>query len=323
MAVKYHDYYQTLGVSRNAAPEEIKKAFRNLARQYHPDISKEPEAEERFLQINEAYEVLSDPEKRKRYDTLGANWRGGQDFTAPPGWENVRVEVGGPGGFSYQPGGQFSDFFDTLFGGGSPFDRSGGARGAGPAADPFTRGRTAHARTAQTPRKKARARPIRITLEQAFGGTTKSIAVKDATGAKEIEVRIPPSIGDGDRIRLRGQGPGATDLILKVHIDDHPVFALDGCDLTCDVCVSPWEAALGTKIDIETFDKPITVTIPAGTQSGQKLRFRGKGMPGRGDRSPGDLFALVKIVLPKHLSPDEKSLFEALRDTSDFDPRGT
>ena len=313
--VRFQDYYKTLGVSRDAAQDQIKRAYRNLARKYHPDVNKDPAAEAKFKLINEAYEVLGDAQKRKRYDTLGADWKGGQEFTPPGDWNNVRVEFGGPGGsgFSYRPGGQFSDFFEAMFGSGP---RSRGRRSGG--FEEFL-----HAsQDGSQPRRTAPAAQTRvtITLEESFKGTSKSIRVQGPGGARTIDVKVPAGVIDGDTIRLRGQGAGGSDLHLKIALAKHRSFEIDGRDVTAQVCVAPWEAALGAKVDIPTLDGNVTLSIPAATQGGRKLRLRGKGLPGRRGRD-GDLFACVRIAIPKTLSQKERKLFEQLRDTSHFDPR--
>ena len=341
MAVKFQDYYQTLGVSRNASQEEIHKAYRKLARKYHPDVNKDAGAEEKFKQLGEAYEVLKDPDKRKRYDMLGGNWRAGQDFTPPPGWENVHFEFhpgsGQTTGFRFHNGGLsgFSDFFNVLFGGlgggagdGMGFDfgdfeRAAGrsATGAGPGGGSI-RGQDQEAE-------------IAISLEEAYRGAKRQIALEvaepDASGrvrqsTKTYEVRIPAGIKDGGRIRLAGQGAkgigGASgDLYLRVRIAPHPTFRVREHDLEMDLKVAPWEAALGARVDVPTLDGAVTMTIPPGVQSGQRMRLREKGLPKKGGKARGDLYAVIAVAIPKNLSDKERELFEQLRDTSTFDPR--
>ena len=318
MGSKFKDYYASLGVARDASTEDIQKSYRKLARQYHPDINKAAGSEAKFKEINEAYEVLKDPEKRKRYDMLGANYTHGQDFTPPPGWENVNVDFGGQG-FGGQGFGGFSDFFETLFGGG----RGGHGRGRhGPwsnGGDRAARGQDIEA-------------ILELSLEESQRGGKKSIEL-DAhelghdgrtPGRRSYTVNIPAGISDGQKIRLQGEGrrgpAGAGDLFLKVKIAVDPRFRVNGNDLEMDVPLSPWEAIFGTNADIKTLDDSVTLTVPAGVQSGQRLRLRGKGLRGR-DGAQGDLYAVVRIMVPKHPTPRERELFETLARESKFNPR--
>ncbi len=309
--MEYKDYYKILGVSRDASPEEIKKAYRKLARQYHPDRNKSPDAEDRFKEINEAYEVLKDPEKRKRYDALGPGWRHGQNFTPPPGWESVQVDISdlfGDGDL-----GGFSDFFRTIFGGAA---RRGASRVA----------RRGEDRTAE----------ISIPLEDSYSGAKREISFstleRTPDGSlrpktKTIELTIPKGIVDGQRIRLPGQGgppsgsgePG--DLYITVRIQPHPLFKLEGRDIYIDLPVAPWEAALGAKVPVPLPDgRKVDLTVPPCSPSGRKLRLRGKGLPNPRGKA-GDLYAVLKIVLPERLTAEEKKLYEKLADVSRFRPR--
>ena len=334
MAVQFRDYYEVLGVSKMATEDDIKKAYRKLARKYHPDVNPgDKSAEEKFKEINEAYEVLSDPEKRKRYDELGPNWKAGQDFKPPPNWEGVNVEFGDFGdmfGRGQGPSG-FSDFFESLFGG-----RRGPRRGAGFA----MRGQDVEAE-------------IPLTLEEAHRGVKRTITlqvtetcpdckgsgVKDGktcptcrgAGAirrpKSLEVTIPAGVRDGSVIRLPGQGePGsngapAGDLFLRVRIQPHRLFNIVGeNDVEIELPVAPWEAALGAKIPVPTLDGPVEMKIPAGAQGGQRLRLRGQGLNRRGG-GRGDEYVKLKIVIPPKLTPKEKELFEKLAAESRFDAR--
>lgn len=332
MAVKYQDYYKTLGVSRDASQEEIQRAYRKLARAYHPDLNKGPDAERKFKEINEAHEVLKDPEKRKRYDTLGSNWQSGDDFRPPPGWE----EFSSAGGFGFRGGGQrsarsggfgrifeggeetffggFSDFFRTLFGGGDD-EQSVGARG-------WTQPGEDHEAD------------VTIPLEDAYAGGKKTLTltqnVTDANGRisttkRSYEVQIPPGVQDGKRLRLPGQGGERSgkrgDLYLKMRIAPHPQFRIDGADLETDLPITPWEAALGGKVGVPLVRGAAEITIPAGTQSGKRFRLRGKGLARTGNER-GDLYAVARIVVPERLSEKERSLLEQLRDASSFEPRG-
>lgn len=329
MGVEFQDYYDSLGVGRDASKEEIRKAFRKLARECHPDTNKSPEAEGKFKQINEAYEVLGDEEKRKRYDQLGANWKAGQDFRPPPGWEDMFggfTEQRAGGRTSFSGGNGFSDFFSTLFG-----DSMGGASFGGGASgfQGFQQGPT------QPPRARkgqSHTIPITISLHDAYHGGSRRLgveAIDNNSGQKTVknyQVKIPAGISDGGIIRLAGEGdPGINggakgDLLLKVKIAPDSRFVVDGKNLKTTVSITPWEAALGAKVAVPTFDGQVTLSIPAGSQGGQKLRLRGKGMPKQGGEK-GDLFAELKIAIPKDLNDKERELFEQLSKESEFDPR--
>lgn len=324
MGVRFRDYYETLGVSRTASDDEIKKAYRKLARQYHPDVNKSAEAEEKFKQIGEAYEVLKDPEKRKRYDTLGANWQHGQDFTPPPNWESIFGGFGGGrgpfgGGAGAGDASGFSDFFDILFGG-----------GFGGGAGPFTGRRT---RPGSQMRGTDHEAALTITVEDAIKMPTKQITLQSndpqGPGTRTYDVKIPAGVSEGTRIRLAGQGgPGLAggppgDLYLKVRIAPHPVYRAkaDSHDLEMDVRLAPWEAALGAKVGVPTPEGPVELAVPPGTQSGQKLRLRNRGLPAsRNER--GHLHAVIRIVVPEKMNGKERKLWETLRDGSRFKPRG-
>jgi len=343
VSVRYQDYYKILGVDRDASQGEIEKAYRKLAREYHPDMNKSKDAEEKFKEINEAHEVLGDQEKRKRYDALGANWKAGQDFRPPPGFEGV-FNFGGGQGVQFDFGGSgFSSFFDTLFGGagggpqgsGNPFGAGGGFRsaggpfGAGGPGGPGCHGGGSPFFAQEGQDIEA---PITITIEDAFHGANKSIALETpgAPGqppkSKTYEVRIPPGTTQGKVIRLKGQGQKGAgggrdgDLLLRVKIAKHARFRVDGTDIHATVPVSPWEAALGAKVRVPTLDGTVYLNVAAGSQSGQKLRLKEKGLPGKGDKR-GDLFAEIKIVVPKSLTDEERELLEKLAEISKFEPR--
>jgi curved DNA-binding protein len=306
LAVDYRDYYEALGVPRGASDEEIRSAYRRLAREYHPDVNKDSGADDRFKEISEAYEVLRDPEKRAKYDQLGENWKAGEDVSgasgfggrAPGGFGDVRMDFGDGAGFS--------DLFESLFGG-----RRAGARGGGTGFDGFSmRGGDAEA-------------TLEISLEEAARGGKKKISLADG---RDFEVRIPPGVRDGQKIRLAGQGGEgagggpAGDLYLRVRIKPHPRFRREDDDLVVEVPVAPWEAALGATVPVPTLDGRAKVKVPAGSSSGRRLRLRGEGMPGPGGRK-GDLYASVRIVVPKRLEKRERELFEELAAVSRFDPR--
>lgn len=298
MTVKYKDYYELLGVKRNAAPEEIHKQYRKLARKFHPDVSKEPGAEERFKELGEAYEVLKDDKKRKLYDRLGADWKAGQDFRPPPEWEN--------GNFRFEGGENgFSDFFQSIFGdlGGRAGFRNGFKR----------RGRDQEVE-------------IEIPLEDAAKGASRSMVLDDpGHGRKQYDVTIPKGVTEGSRIRLAGQGePGhgaeAGDLYLRVKIARHPRFQVEGRDLTTVLDLAPWEAALGAKIDVPTLEGTVNLKVPEGTRSGRTLRLRGKGLTSRNGKA-GDLLVTIRIVVPEKTSDRERELYEQLAKASEFRPR--
>ena len=312
MSVEYKDYYKTLWVGKKASTEDISKAFKKLARKCHPDLHpNDPKAEGKFKEINEAYEVLRDPEKRKLYDTLGPNWQHGQHFQPPPGYENVRFDFGGPGGAGFEAGG-FSDFFEVLFG-----------RGAGPGG-PFGGGRGFQPRPRRGPDSEA---VYEIGLEEAFHGGAKAITLAEqgGAGAKTLEVKIPPGIKDGQRIRLAGQGhpgePGgpAGDLFLKVRIRPHRLFKVKDTNVVLDLPLTPWEAALGTTLRVPTLEGAVELTIPAGVGSGKKLRIRGKGLGSGAER--GDQLVRIMVQTPKARSEDEKKLWREIAKAADFNPR--
>jgi curved DNA-binding protein len=314
MAVKFKDYYEVLGVPRGASEDEIRKTYRQLARKYHPDVNpNDKSAEEKFKEINEAYEVLSDADKRKRYDELGANWKSGADFTPPPGARNGRVNftdfADGFGGA--RSAGDFSDFFESLFGG----------RGSARSSADF-----------RMPAQDIEAE-ISLTLEEAHRGVKRNITLQSSgtDRMKSLEVTIPPGVREGTVIRLAGQGePGANggppgDLYLHVRIEPHPLFEIVGdADVQIEFPVAPWEAALGAKVTVPTLDGPVEMKIPAGTQGGKRLRLRGQGLPTRINQrrgGRGDQYVKIKIVIPPKLTAKEKELFEKLGAESHFDPR--
>ncbi len=329
MPVRFKDYYETLGVARNASHDDIRKTYRRLARKFHPDVNKSHDAESKFKDIAEAYEVLGDPQKRKKYDEYGMNYHSGDEFHAPPGAEDASYQFyGGPSssGFTSEDLGGFSDFFETLFGGhdmGSSFHHAGFADSPGGAA----------AGSARRDRGQDHEAGLTIGLEEAFHGVKKQISLQTARldehgrvqrQTKSYNVRIPPGTMDGMKIRLAGQGgaghtsESAGDLYLHVSIAPHPVFKWTGKNLEITVPVAPWEAVLGAKINVPTMEGKAALAIGPGTQSGQKFRLRGKGFPGH---TPGDLIVTAQIAVPGRLSAEEKKLFEELAKTSTFRPR--
>lgn len=323
MSVEYKDYYKILGVSRSASKEEIGKAYKKLARKYHPDLNpNDTSAEDKFKEIGEAYEVLKDPEKRKLYDQFGSNWEHGQNFQPPPGYENMHFNFGGGGGGAggFDAGG-FSDFFETIFGGGGGDFRGGFHQTGGFGGQSFR----------QRPRRGQDSEAIyELSLEEAYQGGQKTITLTETgpTGApttKTLEVNVPAGIKDGQRIRLSGQGhPGASggpagDLFLKIRLRRHPRFSVDGANITLDLPLTPWEAALGTSVRVPTLDGAVEMNIPAGIGSGKKLRIRQKGL-GTGAKR-GDQFVRIMVQVPQRLSKDEKRLMEELAEKSSFKPR--
>ena len=310
--MEFKDYYKIMGVERDATQDEIKRAYRRLARKYHPDVSKEADAEARFKEVGEAYEVLKDPEKRAAYDQLGANWKAGADFTPPPGWD-AGFEFGG-GGYTGADAGEFSDFFETLFGHG--FSGGGGRRRGGFHA----RGEDHHAR-------------VLIDLEDAYHGATRSISLRhpelDQQGRlvnreRTLKVKIPKGVKEGQRIRLAGQGaPGigggpAGDLYLEIAFRPHPRYRVEGRDLYLELPVAPWEAALGATVTAPTPAGAVELKIPAGTRSGQKLRLKGRGIPGR---PPGDIYVIPQIVLPPATDEKARELYRRMARELAFNPR--
>jgi curved DNA-binding protein len=305
MAAEFRDYYQVLGVPKGATQAEVKKAFRNLARKYHPDVAEDKAtAEEKFKGINEAYEVLGDAEKRKKYDTLGASWN--QQGSPPPGGSM-------PDGAEFQfDGTGFSDFFDQYFSGGGARPSSGYSAGF--------RGGSMRGQDIEG--------DLMVTLEESFSGSMRTISLRKAGQATpdEVQVRIPAGIGEGQRLRVPGHGGqghgggGSGDLYLRVRIAAHPDFRVKGHDLFRDLPLAPWEAVLGTTISINLpGGKTVQVKIPAGTGSDDQLRLKGYGLPKK--NAPGDLYVVVSIEIPPSVNDEERGLWEKLRDVSKFKPR--
>ncbi|TCS71576.1 curved DNA-binding protein [Sulfuritortus calidifontis] len=310
--MKYKDYYKILGVERGASVDEIKKAYRKLARKYHPDVSKEQQAEERFKEVNEANDVLSDPEKRAAYDQLGY-YQSGQEFRPPPGWGE---RFGGGFGGADMGGMDFGDFFAQMFGG---MGGMHGGRGFG-----GTRGfhRAAKGRDVEA--------SIQISLEEAFHGCERSLNLTSPGQAgRTVKVRIPAGALPGMRLRVPGKGGAspygsgqhgpAGDLYLNIEIAPHALYRLEDKDIVLETPIAPWEAALGTTITVPTLTGSVRLKVPAGARSGQKLRLAGKGMPS--SKGAGNFYVLLQIVLPGELSEEEKRLYEKLQALSRFDPR--
>jgi curved DNA-binding protein len=310
--MQFKDYYQTLGVVRDATAEDLKKAFRKLARKYHPDVSKEADAELRMREINEAYAVLSDPEKRAAYDQLGRGYQPGQDFRPPPDWD-AGFEFSGRG-FSSREAADFSDFFAELFG------RMGGAGARHAHAGFRVQGEDHHAK-------------VLLDLEDAFSGATRQITLRvpqmDTQGrvrlvTRTLNVKIPQGVRAGQVIRLAGQGaPGtggapAGDLLLEVQFRPHPRLRVDGRDLHLTLPVAPWEAALGAIVAVVLPQGSVKVRIPEGSQSGRQLRVRGHGIPGQ---PPGDLLLDLQVVLPPATTPKARQFYETMARDLAFDPR--
>jgi curved DNA-binding protein len=316
MPVKFRDYYEILGISRAAKEEEIKKAYRKLARKYHPDLNpNNKQAEEKFKEIQEAYEVLSDTDKRRKYDQLGANWKNGADFTPPPGWGgagggfqgsiNIEDLFGGGGG--QQRGGSFSDFFEALFGG-----MGMGNAGADTGRRSRTGGRASRSAESET--------ELSLPLEDMHRGTLRKLTVRLGNAEKTIDIRIPPGARDDSRIRVPGGGPNGGDLYVRLRQEPSPLFMVKGDDTEVEVAITPWEAALGASVQVPTLDGKADIRIPPGIGSGQRLRLRGQGLNVRGG-GRGDHMVRVKIVVPKELTDAEKRLFQELAKVSAFRPR--
>lgn len=293
MAVTFEDYYKTLGVARDASLDQIKKAYRKLARELHPDRNKADDAAEKFSKVSEAYDVLSDSEKRKKYDQLGANWKAGQEFRPPPGFEGFDFGGGSSRGGGFHSGGDFSDFFRQMFG------QGGGRGGAGGFEDLFGGG-GGGTRT-QAPREQEA--EITVSLHEAYHGSTRQVTLTGPSGEKKIDVKIPPRLKPGSKVRLKGE-----HLLLKINVAPDPRFKVDGTNLTSELKVSPATAALGGKADVATLDGTVTMTIPPGTSSGARLRVRDKGL------KDGDLLVRVQIAVPKTLSDEQRELYEKLRE---------
>ncbi len=326
MPVQYKDYYEILGVPRTAGDAEIKKSFRKLAREYHPDVARDKKkAEEKFKEINEAYEVLGDPAKRKKYDELGANWKSGADFRPPPGWESFaggqtfRGRGAGPEEFEFHFGGTgFSDFFEELFGSRMRGGAGGFGRTPGFAGEELAeRGRDIEG-------------DILVTLEEAMRGSVRTVNVRHQAGravkTETHQVKIPPGVTDGQKLRVAGRGEAgsgggaAGDLYLRVRLAKHPDFEVEEHNLIYEAELAPWEAVLGVNLSVPALDGRVNIKIPPGTQNGQKLRVRERGLPVR-HGAHGDLIVVTRIAVPAKVTEAEKKLWEQLARESKFNPR--
>jgi DnaJ-class molecular chaperone len=334
MAVKFRDYYEVLGVQRNATGEQVRQAFRKLARKYHPDVNPgDKNAEEKFKEINEAYEVLSDKEKRKRYDKLGPNWKSGADFTPPPEWGKGEFRDFG----DIFAGGGFSDFFETLFGGAKSTRTAGQRRRS--RRPPSFRGQDNEAEMTLPLEDAHRGGIHRITLNGVRGcadcNETGIVGDRICTtcrgsgqvlSPRTIDINVPPGARDGSVIKLPRQGqPGADggepgDLYIKIKIEPHHVFSVKGDDTSIEVPIAPWEAVLGATIPVQTIDGKAEVKVPAGSQGGQRLRLKGQGLNKRGG-GRGDHYVRLKIVVPPQASEREKQLYRELAGVAGFNPR--
>src|SRR5450432_2991861 len=287
--MQYKDYYEILGVKRSSDADEIKRAYRKLARKFHPDVSKEKNAEDRFKEVQEAYEVLRDPEKRAAYDQLGRDFRNGQQFRPPPDWSQ---RFGNSGGQRFSDLNGFSDFFTSLFGG-SGF----GADGAG--------------------QSDADAGHLDVTVEEAFAGTKRRVMLTEGGRQRQVDVQIPAGVTDGQSLRIPGVG-GRSSLIFRIRLRPHHLYEVLGKDVQIELPLAPWEAALGAKIAVPTLKGTVELTVPAGAQSGQKLRLRGRGFPGI---PSGDQIVAIKLVTPTAQSARAKEAYERMKRELNFDPR--
>jgi curved DNA-binding protein len=316
--MEYKDYYKIMGLERNASTDDIKKSYRKLARKYHPDVSKESNAEEKFKSLGEAYEVLKDPQKRAAYDQLGANWQAGQEFKRPQGW-GYEGESGG-GGAGPQGFGDVSDFFESLFGGGGL-----GGRGRG-------HSQRRHTQDFSMPGEDFNGK-LQITLEDAFHGAAREVQIPiteiDGNGQRytrphTLRVKIPAGVKTGQRIRLTGQGgPGRGagkkgDLYLEIDVVKNKIFDLIGNDVFVTLPIAPWEAVLGATVSVPTLNGTVELKIPPDSQGGQQMRLKGRGMPGP---TPGNQYVILKIIIPGPLNDKAKSLFKELAAEVKSDPR--
>jgi curved DNA-binding protein len=290
--MQYRDYYEILGLARSADADEVKRAYRKLARKFHPDVSKEKNAEEKFKEVQEAYEVLRDSDKRAAYDQLGRDYRNGQQFRPPPDWSQ---RFGHAGGQRFSDLNGFSDFFSSLFG------------GAGTAAGPG-------AGSGQTD---SNAGHLDVTVEEAFAGTKRRVSLNEHGRQRQVDVQIPAGVTEGQPLRIAGIG-GRASLILRIRLRPHHLYDVVGKDVQIELPLAPWEAALGAKVAVPTLGGTVELTVPAGAQSGQKLRLRARGLPGN---PAGDQMVTIKLVTPTAHSATEKEAYERMKRDFKFDPR--
>jgi curved DNA-binding protein len=295
--MQYRDYYEILGVTRGAEADDVKRAYRKLARKYHPDVSKEKNAEDKFKEVQEAYEVLRDPDKRAAYDQLGRNFRSGQQFRPPPDWAQ---RFGQTGGQRFTDLNGFSDFFSSLFG--------GAGMGAAGHAD---------AGRADAGRAESDAGYLDVTVEEAYAGTKRRVTLSENGRQRQVDVQIPAGVSEGQSLRIAGVA-GRTSLIFRIRLRAHHLYEVAIKDVQIELPLAPWEAALGAKVAVPTLGGTVELTVPPGAQSGQKLRLRGRGLPG----SPsGDQIVTIKLVTPTAQSSAEKEAYERMKRDFKFDPR--
>jgi curved DNA-binding protein len=287
--MQYRDYYEILGVTRGADADEVKRAYRKLARKFHPDVSKEKNAEEKFKEVQEAYEVLRDSDKRAAYDQLGRDFRNGQQFRPPPDWSQ---RFGSSGGQRFSDINGFSDFFSSLFGG------SAAAGGNAGQAD-------------------SDAGHLDVTVEEAFAGTKRRVALNEHGRQRQVDVQIPAGVTEGQPLRIPALG-GRSSLIFRIRLRPHHLYEVVGKDVQIELPLAPWEAALGAKVAVPTLGGTVELTIPAGAQSGQKLRLRARGFPGN---PAGDQMVIIKLVTPAAQSATQKEAYERMKRDFQFDPR--
>jgi curved DNA-binding protein len=287
--MQYRDYYEILGVTRGADADDVKRAYRKLARKFHPDVSKEKNAEEKFKEVQEAYEVLRDADKRAAYDQLGRDFRNGQQFRPPPDWSQ---RFGNPGGQRFSDLNGFSDFFSSLFGG------SGAAGGSAGQTD-------------------SDAGHLDVTVEEAFAGTKRRVMLSEHGRQRQVDVQIPAGVTEGQPLRIPGLG-GRTSVIFRIRLRPHHLYEVVGKDVQIELPLAPWEAALGAKVAVPTLGGTVELTVPAGAQSGQKLRLRARGFPGN---PAGDQMVTIKLVTPAAQSATQKEAYERMKRDFKFDPR--
>ncbi|MBW2731692.1 MAG: DnaJ domain-containing protein [Deltaproteobacteria bacterium] len=323
--MEYVDYYVTLGAKRDASQDELAKAYKRLARKYHPDLNKAEGAEAKFKELNEAYEVLKDPDTRKRYDALGANWKHGAPFEPPPGWGG-NGNGGGGRRWEFSGGGQpgasgFSDFFETLFSSGGMGGMGGmGGRGRARRGGAF-RSEDLFGGFGAPPPQRGRdvETSLKVSLEDIYKGSKQTVTLSFGGERKKYDITIPKHIRHGEKMRLGGQGAVGQngqrgDLFLEIQLQTDPRFRVEGDDLVATLEVPAWDAALGSKVLVTTLENEVTMTVPAGVSCGQRMRLRGKGLGKKGGSKRGDLYMEIKVVVPKKISPEERELFEKLRE---------